>query len=607
MGLESLTTTLRGETSIPQTSADWQDWVSATQMRNYIGQSALSDWLDLYGEERGFVRDDRLPAYDARLDFGKFITKKGNEFEAAIVEHLRTLTDVRTIVGDWREGRDLGAARRTFEAMREGVPILHQVPLRDPESRTYGLADLLLRADLFATLFPADAQYVDSGTAAPDLGEPWHYVVLDIKFTTPSLTTRGTLGDGGSLPAYKAQLHVYNRALGRLQGHAPRYAFLLGRGVDLGRGQERTTNALERLAPVDLDPAAVKKRGLSVQEMVERACDWQRRVRKEGAAWSPLPVPSVPELWPNAGSEGFDWGCATSHIAKQLGELTQLWQVGLDKRANAHAAGITSWLDPRTNLNALGVKTGGTTGPKLQAILDVNHDASGPPVRPAHVSAAEDEWRATPALEFFVDFEYVIGVNDDFTRIPKQNGHPLIFMIGCGHVQGGEWIFRCFIAHRLTEGAEAAMIDEWLAHMAQVQAGLGSRDAPRVHHWAHAEKAWYDMARERHPDRAWPDVRWYDLLAKVIREQPVVVRGALGFGLKEFSGALHSHGLIATDWGNTNVDGSGAMTGAWWCDEEAEHLGGPLRDIPLMQEIAAYNEVDTKVMMEILHYLRRHH
>ena len=49
------------------------------------------------------------------------------------------------------------------------------------------------------------------------------------------------------------------------------------------------------------------------------------------------------------------------------------------------------------------------------------------------------------------------------------------------------------------------------------------------------------------------------------------------------------------------------MTGAWWCDKEAERLGGSLRDIPLMQEIAAYNEVDTKVMMEILHYLRKHH
>ena len=49
------------------------------------------------------------------------------------------------------------------------------------------------------------------------------------------------------------------------------------------------------------------------------------------------------------------------------------------------------------------------------------------------------------------------------------------------------------------------------------------------------------------------------------------------------------------------------MTGVWWCDEEAGVNGYGLMDVSLTQNIAAYDEVDCKVMQEILAYLRANH
>ena len=86
-----------------------------------------------------------------------------------------------------------------------------------------------------------------------------------------------------------------------------------------------------------------------------------------------------------------------------------------------------------------------------------------------------------------------------------------------------------------------------------------------------------------------------------------MVRGALGFGLKAVANALHSHGLIETDWADSPIDGLGAMVGAWRCDEDARKKGLPMTDLTLMGEIARYNEVDCKVMMEIVGYLRANH
>ena len=49
------------------------------------------------------------------------------------------------------------------------------------------------------------------------------------------------------------------------------------------------------------------------------------------------------------------------------------------------------------------------------------------------------------------------------------------------------------------------------------------------------------------------------------------------------------------------------MVGAWWCAEEAQRTGVPMSRIDLMQDIICYNEVDCKVMMEIVRYLRENH
>ena len=603
MGIEALTLALDGTTVVPTSDDDWDDWVSATALRGYLSGDTLTDWLARYGEANGFVRDERHDGYDERLEFPPFIMGKGGEFEQAIADYLGQQAPLLSI-GEGREAtRSLENAERTFEALSASQEIVHQGILRDPETRTYGAADFLIRSDVFDSLFPGVLTTAEVDASAPDLaGSSWHYVVVDAKFTTLDLLVSGEVGNGGSFVAYKAQLYVYNRALGRLQGYTPITAFLLGRGwrQTVNGVHMRGSNATERLGPVPMSD--------DIRVSVEAAGDWVRRLRTEGHAWEPLPVPSVPELWPTAG--GFPWEKETSRITAELSDLTMLWQVGPDKRDAAHRADIYSWQDEKASAAALGV-TGPATGPTLQAILDVNHAEGGPAVMPARVHAAEDEWRPTPPVEFYVDFETVNNVNDDFARIPEQNGQNLVYMIGCGHVENGSWQFSSFCVERLTEHAEAVMIDAWLEHMGETGGRLGAREEPLLIHWSYAEpvnyEEAYDSARERHPDKGWPKVRWFDLWNRVVRREPVVVRGALNFGLKTFARAMHDRGLIETSWGDSKVDGLGAMTGAWWCNSEVVAKGGKLTDVELMQDIAAYNEVDCKVMMEIVHYLRANH
>lgn len=594
---------------VPENGDEWDDWVSAGRTRNSCNGDPLLDWLERHGEASGFTRDTPV----AGTDFLEFIFDRGKAFETGVLAYLEKQIELVRIVPEQENAaediRALRFAEQTFDAMCAGVPVIAQAALRNPENRTYGAPDLLIRSDVLNQLFPGTLTVEEQSIVAPDLGGPFHYRVVDVKFTGLDLDAKGHMAVG-KLPNM-AQVFLYNRALGRLQGYEPERAYILGRGwSQTKKGEtERSTNCMDRLGPVDRDFQATRA-DVHLPSEVERALSWVRRVRREGAEWQVLPEPPMHELRPNMkNTSDQPWHGAKKQIAEESGELTSLWYVGPDKRAKALAQGPLRWNDPESCAQRLFV-TGETVAPVLDRLIAINRATDGPVIEPARVSAAEEKWRPRQQA-FFVDFEWVSNLNDDFTCLPMQNGNPMIFMIGCGHIEDGEWVFHEFTADVLRPAEERRIIDEWIGHMAATTARLAPGEQPPVYHWSPAEESAlsreYNAARKRHPEAGWPEPNWFDMLKHVIKAEPIVIRGAMGFGLKAVANALHSHGLISTRWKDGPTDGLGAMVGAWTCDAEATANGAGVRDLPLMREIAEYNEVDCRAMYDILEYLRDHH
>ncbi|MCO5203185.1 MAG: hypothetical protein M9925_15970 [Chloroflexi bacterium] len=585
-------------------SRDWARWVSASRTRNWCLNNALQDWLERYGEGAGFIKD---PAVDERTDFLQFIFAKGRQFETEVVKLLHERVGVVVIdCGDWPT-QSFDGCRQTFEAMTRGVPIIHQGVVWNPSNETYGAPDLLVRSDVLRSLFPDALSEADARTPAPGLGAgPWHYRVVDIKFTSLQLDRHWNAG-AGHLP-YMAQTFVYNEALGRIQGYLPPTSYLLGRSWK-GSKESCSSNCLDRLAPV---PHGLMLKGRSLRDVAEDAVAWTRRLRIEGAGWDPKDAATHPFLRPNLGAASHPWTNATRQLAEDIADPTLAWQVGHDGREKARDAGVLRWTDPAFNASV--VELGAKNGPTLDQMLDINRDPATKAVNPARIHANREVWGEPGAVEFYVDFETVSDVDDDFSRLPERGGQGQIFMIGCGHIEDGAWKFACFVAEELALSCEAEIIERWLAHMEDVRQRVApGLEQPLVFHWSPAESSGLTnglkSARSRHPVRSgsWAEPNWFDFLVKVMREEPVIIRGPMGFGLKKVARALKSHGLITTDWEDNVVDGLGAMVGAWRCYEEARADGTPVMALPLMEQIRRYNEVDCKVMQEAVAYLRSEH
>ena len=581
MGIDALTHDDGGNLHAPEGASAWSEWIVATGTRAYSIGDPVIDWLAKYGADRGYPSDEDLPGYDQRTDFTDYIFAQGRAFEAALISHIRTLMPVLTVGSERGDARDLAKAEETFEAMARGEPIIYQGVLRDAERRTYGMPDLLVRSDVLHDLFPLTFSEEEAGLEAPDLGlSGRHYRIVDAKFTTLHLRQDGHMSAGDSRKAYRVQLAMYNRALGRLQGLLPPVAYLLGRSWQWRQAgeTERGTGCMERLGMIA--PDEIPRRGKSAYEIADEAVAWQRRVRKEGGDWVVSPTPSVPELQPNMrNARDYPWHSAKLQIAEEV--LDSQWPTNLVAQGN----GVQQPL--------LGTPSGGSV------------------VTPEHLVNGDQDWR-TPGLAFYVDFETVSDINDDFSRIPLKGGQTLIFTIGCGHIEDGEWSFSSFTVDRFTEDSEASIIEGWMVHMEAVRRRLAPEIAqPMVFHWSPAETSFletsYNSAVVRHPNSQWPELGWFDFLKRVMRAEGVQVEGATGLGLKSVTQAMYARDLVETIWEEGSMGGLGAMIGGMWCDREAKRTGVPAHEIALMQEIVQYNEIDCKAMMEIIRYMRENH
>ena len=597
---------------------DEKEWISATKTRNYMIGDPILDWLNEYGEEKGFEKDTESEKYDKNLDFVQMIFKKGHEFENVVIEFLKNKfgkENFVTVATERTDSKDVSKARKTFETMQQGIPFILQGVLFNPNDKTYGMPDILVRSDFLNKI--VDEEDTQISQESEDLGQDFHYRVIDVKFSSMSFNSEGEyLLDWSSQRAYKAQVAIYNRALGRLQGYEPPRGYILGRGWSrkkLGR-ERKCTNAFDRFGRIDFDNI-----DRYYYDKVDQAITWIRDLRKEGAHWELYPEPTTKELWPNSGNQSdYPWHNAKSEIVEKLKDVTKLWGVGLKEREKAHENNIFTWNDDNLTPAKIGIY-GEFRKKVIEQIININKLETHK-VLPVRINDNRKNWKEKPKLEFFVDFETVNNINDNFAKFPEQGGDALIFMIGCGHEYNGKFEFKIFTGDRLDVYEEARLITEWINYMGQVTSDiLGETDEkPKIFHWSPAEVSFMKSAREnliKDGEKSelqekllenWPDLNWFDFI-EVMREEPIVVKGAFGFGLKAIAKNLYRHGLIGTVWGDGPTDGLGAMVGAWYCDHGAEKKGISMREMDYMGEIEDYNEVDCKVMWALINYLRENH
>lgn len=611
---------------VDQSSIDWSTWVSATKTRNYMMKDTILDWLDQYCsyKSNSSPRAKNAPIYanpdDKPNDFTSFIMAQGVHFEKRVIDELyknpKFTNNIVTIANTY-QSQVIEKFQDTVNAMQQGIPIIYQGVLHDYEEKIYGMPDLLVRSDwvnklVLNKVMTVEEENIHSGH------NPWHYVVIDIKFSTVNFKADGqTILNSGSAPAYKAQVYLYNKILGKIQGYVSKKGFIIGRkySCDSANHSFSSNNCFNFLGTIKFFTDDIQ-----FSNKAEEAVSWIKRMREEGSAWTLTP-PSVPELYPNmVNMQDNPWHKVKEQLANELSDITCLWNCGPKNRRVAHENGIFKWTDPNCTAKSVGI-SGPKTGPILEAILNINKPGNDirnteKVISPDIITNNKYSWKQEDNLELFVDFESVNDIVSDLEEVPFTLNRSMIFMVGVGWIdkQTGKWTYKDFTVNRLTQGEEERILNEFYSFVEYLMKHYSQPGKPcsypNMYHWGHAEPSQIKGAKDRrYKSHSNWNVNCYKDLLKLFKEVPIVVKGSLSFGLKGIAKAMYKNGLIKTTWNETSTcsDGMGAMVAAWKCNKEAERRGISMKHLPTMRDIVLYNEIDCKVLWEILTYLRSNH
>ena len=94
-------------------------------------------------------------------------------------------------------------------------------------------------------------------------------------------------------------------------------------------------------------------------------------------------------------------------------------------------------------------------------------------------------------------------------------------------------------------------------------------------------------------------------LLNVFKQSPITFKNVYNYGLKNIAKKMAENKMISTKWEDNNLDGLGAMVATWNCDDKIyEGDKRKLKDFDEMKQIIKYNEIDCKVMWDILNYIK---
>ena len=599
-------------------SVDWSQMVSASRVRNYLLNDTLIDWLSEYNVTS--INNDVskcLPNslskssnfdQDYKIDeFTKHIMEQGILFEKEVIDLLGKNFQI-VQASESFQAREVRNFEYTKKLMKEGVPIIYQAVLHDYESKTYGCPDILVRSDYVNKIFNSEViEESKTNCRSLLLGTDFYYIVIDIKHSTLHFNVDfKTLRNRDSIPAYKGQLYVYNEALSKIQGYNPKKALIIGKMWNWKNMSGN--NFLEKPGIVDYNDF-----DSNYEEQTKDAIKWVLRVRNEGSRWKLTPLPSIPELYPNMNNEkDGHWKYIKKELAESINEITSLWMCGIKNRQIAHGNHISGFKDPECSAENLGFKEG-KIADTLDKIISINrNEESDKLILPNKIKTSTIDsfnWRTMneDSLEFYLDYE---TMNSNLGRVFVEDNNigyqenQFIFQIGVGYLKNDKWTYKSFIAPTHDLMGEVSMINNFWNYIKKVKKEE-NKEKEHFVHWYNAEPISYNKLKERVKKVGinLESMMFVDLY-KLFRQEPITVKGSLNFSLKSIAKAMNKLKLIKTNWDSNNPcsNGLNAMLLAHKAYEQAKE---PITEKNvIMNNIVHYNQVDCKVLWEIISYIR---
>jgi len=699
----------------------WQNAVNPKQIRNWITNDPILDWLDRYSylDSIGLEKDPIK-----KYDLAKFASKQTKLFHNEILKYFNSNTNINVvnIALNWYDkikpttntdtnveiqestiNKSYAKYAMTLKAIQDCTPIIADAILVNEKTNRWGKADLLVREDYLENLFNSNITNSNDTANAADIADTadtadnnpkkrkWidnkednakyarkekaekaqkeykYYVVLT-RFASLRLCADGV----HMLNEPKQKL--YKSYVGFLTDCLPinvktSYGYIIGRksswtSKGLSYKRDGFSKSLGKISLNDKDSF--------VTSLIEDGINWITRLKEDGMNWSlkgeieiekdidiekdskgksairrekrkaSTSLVSKPiELYPNMKNKNdYPWHNLKKRISKESEEITEILNIGPEKRNNMVVDGILKWSDiDEEDLHTYKISEKECVNNILSA--NKQNKIIGISTAKELLQLAEEN---VPEIECYVDFETVTDLNESigaelFDTSPgirneddnpdKQGQSNIIYMIGClirnNKLKKDEYFN--YLIKTINPDNEKKVIVEWLNDLDAALSKVNNKTKIPIYHWSPAEVVQLKRVKKEYgltivckkeTISSFIDKMHFIDLYQIFKTAKVGIPGAFGYGLKTVAKALYNLGKIKDTW-EENLNGADAMVAAWYLNDlNCNNIGRlddkviakafdpmqPTNLEDLAKEIILYNYYDCKVMEEIVEYVR---
>jgi len=528
------------------------------ELKNHFKNDNLCDWFELHHSQ---YKKDKSSQFHMNL-----IKEKS--------EYVTKITDIFNFKYHHLVLRNQNNEQINYHMENNHRYIFLNSKLYSQKYQIYVSPHIIIHRDIFKEIF--------SEVIEEDLPK---YVVFDILYNIISYNSDKTdILNNGNMIYYKCKISL---AIDCLQYSDKIYGFFLAKEY---RHKNKILSKKKTIGkfPIYDDYYSDIKEGIN----------WLKRLHKKYKQWSIYPEPSVIELYPNMNNKESEWFSEKSKLANKIKEITMIWNISYEKRNSLILENnIKKWDNPIL-CNYYDLKNNLPSTIKKQMIHINNQSVVD--ISPRKIKDNQFLSYLNHTNKIILDIESVVYLDENesyFNKIENKE-KPKICIIGVIHQVNNEPIFKDFTISYLNNIEEKRIINHWIQYLKKIS----KSDKIYIYHWGNAEKCYIEYMMDKYPDITFPSIELIDICF-YFKQEPIIIRGCFGYGLKEIANKLYEYSKINTIW-REDMNGLDAIYYLLEYSKKSEVDNIPIKRYPEIKKIVEYNKMDCLVLYEIIQFIQ---
>ena len=604
-------------------------WISASKLYNYLNDEPLLDWLNLYGKKKGYKTDEEIE-YKEYLDslseqseinklsldefvknnheynFMKYILEKGVQYENYVYKTLKNkyrekIVDIDSDFNFQKFEYDK-KLEKTQSLILNNTPIIYQGLVCDPDTKTFGFPDLIVREDYLSDFIDIPKNDLEQADSSEIEKKYYNYYIIDVKYHTLDYKKDSNcIIPNPSQIQYISQMYLYTKGLRHLVHPSVINSNLL----------EHKAYIIGRSWSVNLRTSVgciYFKLYEKVLDKVKKGLEWYKELKNKGNYWDPLNRNTY-ELYPNMKSDkDNNWRKTKQIISEKLCEITMVWNCGNNIRLKAHINGVYSWNSP--DFNIFDYINDTDTTRLINNIIKINNQS----VRLYDydkTNSIQIKWRTEDSLTIvnknnivmdgFIDIENTF----DIRTIDTSKEDSIVYMLGLYYNDNiitsrtkkykDNMIHKTFCVKYLEKSYERQLIEDFLLFLKSFN--CEKNITWRLYHYSGVEKYTLNKLIENYkiiPENYGITIEWIDLCDLLIKYK-FVFKSCFDYSIKSINKVLNQLEYVPDDCvykKSLIKNGLDSIIAVYKCDELSKINNIELNKTELMKDITYYNMID---------------